>query len=168
MEERHLRKFFHFTENDLEANRRGQFSENQKKRLLDEARSEQKSARESATILFVVAAVGLAFGSILTSVAPTSLSRVFFILLLCIVWPTAWAGKGIQIIRAARSLQEPRLREVSGRANIIKHDDETYVLQVGELEFDLDGNPSGVIIEGDEYTIYLLESTQEILSVDFQ
>jgi hypothetical protein len=166
MDERRLRKYFHFTENDLEANRRGQFSENQTKRLMDEARAEQKSARDSAMILFVVAAVGLAFGSILASVAPTSLGRVFFIFLLCILWPAAWAGKGVEILRAARSLQEPRLLQVSGRSHIIKPDGENYILQVGELEFDLDGNPSGAVIEGDEYTIYYLEATQEILAVE--
>ena len=166
MDERRLRKFFHFTENDLDANRRGQFSENQKKRLLNEARAEQKSARESATILFVVAAIGLALGWILTSVAPTSPGRVFFIVLLCILWPAAWAGKGMQIIRAARSLQEPRLRQVSGRVHIIRHEDETYLLKVGELEFDLDGNPAGAILEGDEYTIYYVEATQEILAAE--
>lgn len=166
MDERRLRKYFHFTENDLDANRRGQFSESQKKRLLDEARAEQKSARDSAMILFVIAAVGLALGSILTSVSPTSLGRVFFVVLLCILWPAAWAGKGIQILRAARSLQEPRLRQVSGRAHIIRHDDETYILKVGELEFDLDSNPSGAIIEGDKYTIYYLEATHEILAIE--
>ena len=167
MDDQRLRKVFHFTETDLEANRRGQFSENQKKRLLDEASAEQKSARDSATILFVIAAVGLAFGLILASVAPTSLGRGFFVLLLGILWPAAWAGKGIQIIRTARSLQEMRLRQVSGRVQIIKYDDETYVLQVGELEFDLDKYPYGAVNKGDKYTIYYLEPTHEILSVEF-
>ena len=166
VDERRLRKYFRFTENDLEANRRGQFSEKQKKRLLDEASAERKSARDSALILFEVAAVGLAFGSILTYVAPTLMGRVFFILLLCIVWPAAWVGKGVQIIRAAQSLQEPRLRHVSGQAQTLKHNREAYVLKVGELGFDLDGNPSGVIIEGDEYIFYYLEATHEILAVE--
>jgi hypothetical protein len=39
-------------------------------------------------------------------------------------------------------------------------------LQVEELAFDLDGDPSGVIIEGDECTIHYLEGTEEILSVE--
>ena len=117
-------------------------------------------------ILFVIAVVGLALGSILTSVAPTTLGVVFFVVLLCILWPAAWAGKGVEILRAARSLQEPRLLQVSGRSHIIKPNGENYILQVGELEFDLDGNPSGAVIEGDEYTIYYLEATQEILAVE--
>ena len=59
MDERRLRKLFHFNENDLAANRRGQFSENQKQRLDAEAKQERKSARESAAILFVIAAAGM-------------------------------------------------------------------------------------------------------------
>lgn len=51
MDQRRLRKFFHFTEDDLVANRRGQFSEQQKKRLSQEAKAEQASARSSAAIL---------------------------------------------------------------------------------------------------------------------
>ena len=62
MDERRLRQFFHFTEEDLLANRRGQFSEHQKKRLSREAEAEQASARSSAVILFVIAAAALAVG----------------------------------------------------------------------------------------------------------
>jgi hypothetical protein len=167
MDERRLRKFFHFTENDLEANRRGQLSEDQKKKLSAQAKAEQKSARDSATIVFVIAVIGLGLGLILTLAAPTPVSRVFFVLLLVILWPSVWAGRGIQILRAARASQELRLQTVNGRAHLIRHSDEDYVLQVGEAEFDLDGNPAGVIMEGDEYTVYYLETTMEILAVDF-
>ena len=83
-----------------------------------------------------------------------------------ILWPSVWAGKGIQIIRAARVLQEPRLRAVSGPVHIIRHEPDEYVLQAGGLEFDLDGAPAGAVIEGNEYTIHYLEATQEILSVE--
>ena len=167
MDERRLRKFFHFTENDLDANRRGQFSEDQKKRLSQEAKAEQVSARSSATILFVIAAAGLAVGLTIGSIAPTLIGRILVFLLMGILWPAAWAGKAVQIIRAARILQEPRLRQVSGQAHIIRHEDGSYVLQVGDLEFDLDGNPSGAVMEDDEYTLYYLEATEEILSAEF-
>jgi hypothetical protein len=35
------------------------------------------------------------------------------------------------------------------------------------LEFDVDGSPSGTVMEGDGYTIYYVEATEEILSVDY-
>jgi hypothetical protein len=167
MDELHLRKFFHFTEDDLLANRRGQFSELQTKRLSREAKAARASARSSAVILFVIAAAGLALGLTIGSIAPTSSGRILILLLMGILWPVVWAGKGMQIIRSARALREPRLREVSGQVHIIRHDDEEYTLQVGGLEFDLDGNPSGVLMEDDEYVIHYLEGTEEILSVEY-
>jgi hypothetical protein len=166
MDERRLRKFFHFTENDLEANRRGQFSENQKNRLLAEARTEKKSARDSAVILFVIAAAGLALGVTLGSIAPTPFSRILFLGVLGVLWPSVWAWRAVTILRAAHKLQQPRLLSVSGHAELIRHTDADHVLQIGEVEFDLDGDPAGVIMEDDEYTVYYLEATQEILSMD--
>ena len=167
MDERRLRKFFHFTENDLDANRRGQFSEAQKKRLRQEAKNEQASARSSAAILFVIAAAGLAIGLTIGSIAPTPLSRVLMFFLMGILWPFAWAGKGVKIIRAAHALQAPGLREVNGQAHIIRDADGGHVIQIGKHEFDLDGDPSGVVMERDEYTVYYLEATQEILSIEY-
>ena len=167
MDERRLRKFFHFTEDDLLANRRGQFSEHQKKRLGQEAKAEQASARSSATILFVIAAAGLAVGLTIGSIAPTITGRVLILLLMGILWPFVWAGKGVKIILSARALQEPRLRAVSGLVHIVHHGEGEYTLQVEGLEFDVDGNPSGAVMEGDEYTIHYLEATEEILSVEY-
>jgi hypothetical protein len=167
MDERRLRKFFQFTEQDLLANQRGRFSEGQNKRLRQEAKAEQASARSSAAILFVIAAIGLAIGITIASIAPSMIGRILIFLLMGLLWPAAWAGKGIQILRAAYALQEPRLCQVNGRAHILRHADETYGMKVGEKEFDLEENPSGVIIEGDEYTVYYLEATEEILSVGY-
>ena len=166
MEERRLRKLFHFTEADLAANHRGQFSESQKNRLSEEARKERKSAWESAAILFVIAAAGLAVGLTIGYIAPTSVGRVLMILLMGILWPAVWAGKGVQIIRAAIRLQEPLLREVRGPIQVARHEEGEYTIHVDVLEFDVDGNPSGAFTEADEYTIYYVEATEEILSVD--
>jgi hypothetical protein len=166
MDERRLRKFFHFTEDDLLANRRGQFSEHQKKWLSQGAKAEQASARSSAAILFVIAATGLAIGLTIGSIAPALIGRILILFLMGILWPFVWAGKGVQILRSAHALQEPRLCEVSGRVYITRYGDTEYILQVEELAFDLDGDPSGVIMEGDEYRIHYLEATEEILSVE--
>ena len=167
MDERRLRKYFQFTEADLLANRRGQFSEGQMKRLSQQAKQEQASARSSAIILFVIAAAGLAVGLTIGSIAPTVTGRILVFLFMGVLWPFAWAGKGVKIIRAARKLQELRLRTVSGPAHLIRHTDEDYVLQLKGFEFDLDGNPSGTVMEGDEYTLYYLEATEEILSMEY-
>jgi hypothetical protein len=149
MEERRQRKFFHFNEDDLLANRRGQFSERQKQRLEQEAKEERTSARSSAAILFVVATAGLAIGLTIGYIAPSLIGRILMLFFMGILWPSVWAGKGIQIIRAAHVLQEPRLRTVSGPVHIVRHEPDEYVLQAGGLEFDLDGAPAGAVMEGD-------------------
>jgi len=167
MDERRLRKFFHFTEDDLLANRRGQFSEHQKKRLSREAKAEQASARSSAAILFVIAAAGFAIGLTIGSIAPTLTGRILIYFLMGLIWPSVWAGKGLKIIRSAHALQRPRLCEVSGQVHIVRYGDTEHILQVGSLTFDLDGDPSGLVMEGDEYRIHYLEATEEIISVEY-
>lgn len=165
MDERRLRKLFHFTEADLLANRRGEFSDEQKKRLSQHAREEQASARSSAVILFVVAAAGLAVGLTIASIAPTMIGRISIFSLMGVLWPFAWGWKGVTILLEARKLQEPRLRQVSGPVHILHPGEAEYLLQVGEMQFDLDENPAGAIMEGDEYTIHYLDATEEVLSV---
>ena len=91
MDDRRLKKLFQFTDADLSANRNGRLSEGQLKRLAEQARAEQKSARESAVILFTVAAVGLAFGLLFAVTAPSTGSRLLLVLLLGVLWPLAWA-----------------------------------------------------------------------------
>jgi hypothetical protein len=167
MDERRLRKFFQFTEKDLLANRRGEFSEGQKKRLNQKVRTEQASARSSAAILFVIAAAGLAIGIILGSTAPTVIGRILILSSMGILWPSIWIGKAVKILGSVHAMQEPRLCQVSGQAQVIRHEDGSHVMKVGEYEFDLDGDPSGVILEGNEYTIHYLEGTEEILSVEY-
>ena len=167
MDERRLRKHFRFTEADLLANRRGQFSDGQLQRLGQRAKAEQASARSSAIILFVVAAAGLAVGLTIGSIAPTITGRILMFLFMGVLWPVAWAGKGVRIILEARRLQEPRLRTVRGPVHLIRHTDQDYALQMEGFEFDLDGNPSGAVMEGDEYRLYFLEATEEILSVEY-
>ena len=167
MDERRLRKFFQFSEDDLLANRRRQFSAGQMKRLNREAKAEKASARSSAAILFVIAAAGLAIGLTLGAIAPTLTSRILIFSLMGALWPAMWAGKGVKIIRAAHALQEPRLCEVNGQAQVIRQADGSHGVKVGEQEFDLEGNPSGVIMDGDEYTLYYVEGTEEILSVEY-
>jgi len=165
MDESRLRKVFHFTEDDLLNNRRGRFSIDQIKRLKAEAHRERKSAWESAAILFVVAGAGMAIGLTIGFIAPALIGRILIFLLMGILWPSVWAGKGVQIIRAANALQEPRLRQVSGRVHIARYENE-YTVQVDGLEFDVDRNPAGALLEGDEYTIYYVEATEEIFSIE--
>jgi hypothetical protein len=165
MDELRLRRLFHFNQEDLAANRRGHFSERQITRLDAEAKRERKSAWGSAAILFVIAAAGMAIGVIIGSISPTQIGQIAMYSCMGAFWPVAWAGKAVQIILAANALQKPRLGFVRGAVQVIQHEDREYSLQVGGLEFDVDGNPSGVFVQDEEYTIFYVDQTREILSI---
>ena len=167
MDVRRLKNLFRFNEEDLLANRRGHFSEKQKLRLDAEAAQQRKSARESAAILFVIAIAGMTIGIVIGSISPTTIGRIAMYFFMGALWPIVWAGKGVQIVRAANALQERHLLAARGPIHILHHGDGEYILQMDGLEFDVDGNPSGAFVEGDEYTIYYVDTTQEILSIDY-
>ncbi len=167
MDELRLRRLFHFSEDDLAANRRGFFSERQIARLSAEAQRERKTAWGSAAILFGIAAVGMAIGIIIGSISPTRLGQIAMYSCMGALWPLAWAGKGVQMILAANSLKEPRLSFVRGPVQVLHHGDREFTLQIDGIEFDVDGNPSGAFADADDYTIYFVDQTREILSIDF-
>ena len=167
MDELRLRRLFHFNEDDLAANRRGFLSEKQTARLGADAKQERKSAWGSAGILFGIAAVGMAIGIIIGSISPTRLGQIVMYSCMGALWPLAWAGKAVQIILAANALSAPRLSFVRGPIQVLDRGDREYTLQVDGIEFDVDGNPSGAFADDEEYTIYFVDQTREILSIDF-
>ena len=171
MDERRLQKLFRFTPADLQANRQGRLSTAQQKRMDDEARAGLKSARDSAAILFVIALLGLAFGLTLSWFAPTVPSRIFFLSLLCLLWPGAWGWKGWKILSEAKARSQPQqVKCVSGRVHIhtiqAPGASREYILQVAGREFDVEKDPSGALMEGAAYTVYFLPATEEVLAVE--
>ena len=166
MNDQRLRKLFRFNEEDLAANRRGRFSEKQLQQLENEAGKERKSARESAALLFLVAVAGMAVGIGVGSIAPSSLGRIALYGCMGALWPLVWAGKGIQILLAANRLREPQLSFVRGPIKIVHHGDLEFTLKIEGLEFDLEANPSGALMDGEVYTISYVEATREILSIE--
>ena len=164
MESHALKKFFHFTDADLSANRNGRFSVSQQKRLKDEARARQKSARESAGILLVIASFGLGAGLLIAFNAPTWGARILIGSLLCALWPLAWGWKAWTALQSAPAM-EGQVRAARGRARVVRVEDE-FMLEVGERRFDLEKNPGGLIAEGEEVVVFYLERTEEILSVE--
>lgn len=167
MNEQHLRKFFKFSEEDLLANQRGEFSPAQKKKLAENAKREKKSSRESAVILFIIALAGFGLGLGLGSIAPQGIGRYGILALLAVLWPMAWGGRGVRTLLDARALSEPVLRSVSGRIHLVHHSNEDFILRVDGIEFDLDEKPFSVIADGDDLTIFYLHGKEEILSVRY-
>lgn len=170
MNDRRLKTYFNFEEADLLANRNGRLSEKQKKRLMADARLEQKSARESAMIVFTVGAAGMATGLLIVVNAPTLAGQIIVGLLLCVVWPGVWGWKAWTVMRSSDPAGEDQIRAARGRVDVVKYEDANgsvdYVLRVDGIEFDLVNKPSGVIADGEECILYFLEKTEEILSVE--
>lgn len=171
MDEHRLQKLFRFTHADLQANRQGRLSPAQQKRLDAEARAEQRSARDSAGILFVIALLGLAFGLILSWFAPTLLSRIFFLGLLCTLWPAAWGWRGWKILSEASALSQARqVQTARGRVHIRREADPDggaeYILQVDGREFDVEQDPTRGLVAGTDYAVYFLAATEQVLSIE--
>ena len=165
MDDQRLKKFFHFNNNDLFANRNGRFSENQAKVLKEEIEAEQKSARESAGILAVIASLGLGAGLLIVVNAPVLAGKILIGLMLCVLWPLAWGGQAWRVLQSAPPARQDQVRAVRGRARVVRYEQDV-ILEVGERQFDLEKNPSGLIADGDELIVYYLERTEEILSVE--
>ncbi len=166
MEPHALKKFFHFSDADLLANRNGRLSENQQKRIEAESRLERKSARESAAILLVFASLGLGAGLLIAFNAPTWTGRILIGSLLCVLWPLAWGWRAWGAWRSAPPpTRQEQVRAAKGRVRIVRYEDE-YVLEVDGRQFDLEKNPSAVLADGDETVVFYLERTEEILSLD--
>jgi hypothetical protein len=82
-----------------------------------------------------------------------------------------WAGQAWRVVREAKALSKPyQLCTAQGCVRIVRHTDaqgnSEYVLQIAGLEFDVDGNPAGAMLDGEECTVYYLEATQEILAME--
>ena len=165
MDDQRLKKFFHFNNTDLFNNHNGRLSENQARRLEEELKAEQKSARESARILVVIASLGLGAGLLIVVNAPVLAGKILIGLMLCVLWPLAWGWKAWQVWMSAPAERQEQVRAVRGSARVIRYE-EDVMLEVGERQFDLEKNPSGLIADGDELIVYYLERTEEILSVD--
>ena len=166
MDELRLRRLFHFNAEDLAANRRGYFSEKQITRLSADAQRERKSAWGSAAILIAIAIAGMAIGIIIGSISPTQIGKIAMYSCMGALWPLAWAGKAVQIILSANALKAPRLSFVRGPVQVLHHGDGEYTLQVDGIDFDVDGNPSGAFADDEEYTLYFVDQTREILSIE--
>ena len=158
-------EFFKFSIADLSANRNGRLSEKQAKRVLAEARIERKSARESAAILLVVAAMGFGMGALIVVNAPILAGKILIGLMLCVLWPLAWGWKAWQVCGSALPEREEQVRAARGRVRIIR-DEHDIILELAEHQFDLEKDPAGVIDDKDEIIVFFLERTEEILSVD--
>jgi hypothetical protein len=169
MQDDQIRAYFAFDEADLLANRNGQLSEKQSKRV-------READRFAERFIFILFFVFLISGIFLAVLALSSRSS-----------PGLWIGAIISLLLSAwlfRSLHtevDDTIQKVQGKVNFVKVEKKTgttttpasqrmkvsgYEMGVGTEVFS-NVNPALIdFMDGNHYTVYFTKRTRQILSVE--
>jgi hypothetical protein len=178
MDDRKLMEYFQFDMQDLYANQNGRFTEGQKVRLAELAKSRRRTGLGIGIALAVIGLIGpvVAVLVILSNNEPGFI--IGFGLGFGVVWPLIWGGIGYLMIKGALEKHEPKLTSVQGRANIVARESRTedsdghtstriyHELHVGGQTFSVNRDIADVIFQGDEYIIYYADPARDITSVE--
>lgn len=171
MYEQELGKYFVFDQADLEANRRGQLTDKQKKYLSDDTRYARIVRLGCGVICFALAlfiplaslvgslvagqALGLALRNLVPSLALTGILALMGVLILA--WMFRQSGVKSAVV----------LRQASGPINIVaverRHDLEhpvyiAHELHIGEVAFDVKEEVGSLLRQGEPYTLYYTQN----------
>ncbi len=170
-----LMNYFHFDQSDLSANRKGQFTDKQRVRILKEDRSSRKWSLIGGLGLMLIAAIGVA-GAIAGWIADSDWGfRIGFGLGFGVIWPLIWGGIGWLLIKNSFSKHDFKLSKVQGQVNIVRRESYSsqshttnvyHELHIGGHEFGVSGDIADVLMQGDEYVLYYIDGTSEILSAE--
>ena len=175
MADQQLMDYFKFDAADLNANQHGQFTEKQKARIFTEDKSSRTWGRVGGSILIFIGAIGLiaAIGASIANPDPGFI--IGFGLGFGCIWPAVWGGLGFFILKNSFSKHEFKLAKVQGRANIVRRESYSseshttsvyHELHIGGQEFSVQGSAADVIMQGDEYILYYINGSSEILSAE--
>lgn len=174
MADEQLMQYFKFDQDDLYANENGRFTDKQRVRLIQEDRASRKSSMRWGIFLVFIGLLGVAIAIIAGIANPDWGFRIGFGIGFGLIWPVVWGGIGYLLINSAVSKREFKLARVQGRANIVReesydsdhHLHVTHELHIGGHDFTVDEDLADVIMQGDEYILYYVEDTDEILSAE--
>lgn len=178
MPEQQLMEYFKFDADDLYANQNRRFTEKQRVRLINLDKSRRRTSLVIGIFLAVIGVIGpiVAIGAGLANPDPG-----FIIGFGCgfgLIWPAVWGGIGYWMIKSAMGKTVFKLASVQGRANIVARESRStdsdghtsttihHELHLGGVTFGVNRNIADVIFQGDEYIIYYVESTKDIVSVE--
>jgi hypothetical protein len=175
MSEQQLMDYFKFDAADLAANRSGHFTDKQRQRLITEDKSSRRWGLVGGGGLMLIGLVGLA-GAIFAVANDSDVGfRIGFGLGFGCIWPLIWGGLGFFIMRNALGKHELKLVSVRGQANIVSRESYSsehhttsvyHELHLGGHEFEVEEDAADVIMQGQEYILYYVDSTDEILSAE--
>ncbi len=161
-----LRQLFKFDEADLYANRNGTLTQKQQDRVAKDEKSTQGGSRTLGIVLCVIA-----FGPIPVFWLTGALAFFGWFSLLWAIWPLIWGLLGVGLIWSSFAPYSYSLKQVEGPINIVKvewrsggkthstHID--YELHVGEEEFEVDSKLADYMLQGDTYSIYYVEDSDD-------
>ncbi len=171
-----LMDYFKFDMDDLHANEQGQFTDKQKARLIQEDKSSRTWNMAGGIGLILIALIGLG-GAIVAISQDNDLGfKIGFGIGFGIIWPLVWGTVAYFVLRSALSRHELKLARVQGAVNIVRgesYNSQTHTtsvyheLHIGGQEFSVEGDLADVMMQGDEYILYYIEGTSEILSAEF-
>ncbi len=170
-----LMDYFKFDQNDLYANQNGQFTDKQKARLIQEDKSSRTWSRIGGGGLMLIGLVGLLGAIFAVSADPDWGFRIGFGLGFGCIWPLVWGGIGFGLLKSSFGKHDFKLARVQGNANIVRGESYSssshttsvyYELHIGGQEFSVEDDTANVITQGEEYIIYYVDGTDEILSVE--
>ncbi|MGC1378858.1 MAG: hypothetical protein WA821_21680 [Anaerolineales bacterium] len=170
-----LMDYFKFDQADLIANQRGLFTEKQRARILSEDTSNRTWGRVGGIGLLFIAAIGF-FGAVVACIQDSDWGfRIGFGLGFGCIWPLVWGGLGFGILSSAFSKHEFVLAKVQGRVNIVREESYSssshsttisHELHIGGKEFSVEDDLANVMMQGDEYILYYIADSSEILSAE--
>ena len=164
MDDQALKDYFEFDENDLAANRNGEFSARQKQKISSEYKDISndglKLGLPTAALAVILLLVNIIFFRKLGSDA---FATVVFMLVS--------AGLGYLGLRSAYKTRKVdfskfMVRQVAGPVRIEPGQYGNYFIHIGEEQFDVDDKVTGSMNQGDAYIFYLDSRDNEVLSVE--
>jgi len=172
MEDQKLREYFKFDDADLDANRKGQFSEKQRTRLIEADRKIQQRWGWRSIPLFLIAAVGP-----FAAVSAGDFFGLGWKIIWGFVWTGVWGGIGlVMLISSLSKTKQLVLAKATGKVNIVR--DRRYrsstrthntslQLRIGRHSFDAEEALTDLMMQGDEYIVYYEKDWDEIISAEF-
>src|SRR5512143_2501854 len=170
-----LMSYFKFDQDDLYANQSGRFTEKQRAHIIAKDKEQRGSSRGWGIFLMLVGLLGLVIAIVAGIATPDWGFRIGFGIGFGVIWPLAWGGLGYLLAADSFKKHDFKLAMVRGRANIVREEHYnssshtrsiSYELHIGGHDFTVSGDTADVIFQGEEYIIYYVESTDEILSVE--
>ena len=170
-----LMDYCKFDQADLSANENGQYTEKQKERIFKEDKSNRKWSRVGGIVLLFIGAIGL-FAAVAAGIADPDLGfRIGFGIGFGVIWPLIWGGIGVILIKNSFSKHEFKLAKVQGQVNIVRRESYSsehhttsvyHELHIGGQEFSVEEDLADVMMQGDEYILFYIADSDEILSAE--